>query len=168
MASRADTKALGLHGLFIEAQRRGDRDSAHAFAEEAARENPSLGWAGKAVLEKLCITGDWAGALALLERNKRALDDESYRRQRAVMLTARALATEETDRDTRQGVGAGSGEACADFRAGGGACRPHAGRGRRTAQSRPHRPQGVGGAVRIRIWRKSFPICVSAMPRAIG
>jgi HemY protein len=100
MASRADTKTLGLHGLFVEAQRRGDRDSAHAFAEEAARENPSLGWAGKAVLEKLCITGDWAGALALLERNKRALDDESYRRQRAVMLTARALATEDTDRDT--------------------------------------------------------------------
>ncbi|HUZ32005.1 MAG TPA: heme biosynthesis HemY N-terminal domain-containing protein [Xanthobacteraceae bacterium] len=100
MASRADTKTLGLHGLFVEAQRRGDRDSAHAFAEEAARENPSLGWAGKAVLEKLCITGDWAGALALLERNKRVLDDESYRRQRAVMLTARALATEDTDRDT--------------------------------------------------------------------
>jgi HemY protein len=100
MASRADTKTLGLHGLFVEAQRRGDRDSAHAFAEEAARENPSLGWAGKAVLEKLCITGDWAGALALLERNKRALDDESYRRQRAVMLTARALATEDSDRDT--------------------------------------------------------------------
>ncbi len=100
MAGRADTKTLGLRGLFVEAQRRGDRDSAHAFAEEAARENPSLGWAGKAVLEKLCITGDWAGALALLERNKRALDDESYRRQRAVMLTARALAAEETDRDT--------------------------------------------------------------------
>jgi HemY protein len=100
MAKRADTKALGLHGLFVEAQRRGDRASGHAFAEEAVRENPSLGWAGEAVLEKLCITGDWAGALALLERNKRTLDDESYRRQRAVMLTARALATEETDRDT--------------------------------------------------------------------
>ena len=99
MASRADTKALGLHGLFIEARRRGDHASAHAFAEEAARANPSLGWAGKAVLEFRCVTGDWAGALALLEGNKRALDKETYRRQRAVMLTARALATEETDRD---------------------------------------------------------------------
>ena len=69
------------------------------FAEEAARLNPSLGWAGKAVLEFRCLTGDWAGALALLEGNKRALDKESYRRQRAVMLTARALAAEETDRD---------------------------------------------------------------------
>ena len=99
MASRADTKALGLHGLFVEAQRRGDHASAHAFAEEAARESPSLGWADKAVLEFRCVTGDWAGALALLEGKKRALDKESYRRQRAVMLTARALALQETDRD---------------------------------------------------------------------
>ena len=99
MAGRADTKALGLHGLFIEAHRRGDRASAHAFAEEAARENPSLGWAGRAVLEFRCLTGDWAGALALLEANKHTLDKHGYRRQRAVMLTAQALANEETDRD---------------------------------------------------------------------
>jgi HemY protein len=99
MAGRTDTKALGLHGLHIEARRRGDHAGAHAFAEEAARESPSLGWAGKAVLEFRCLTGDWAGALALLEGNKRALGKDSYRRQRAVMLTARALATEETDRD---------------------------------------------------------------------
>jgi HemY protein len=99
MAGRLDTKALGLHGLHVEARRRGDHATAHAFAEEAARENPSLGWAGRAVLEFRCLTGDWAGALALLEGNKRALDKETYRRQRAVMLTARALATEETDRD---------------------------------------------------------------------
>jgi HemY protein len=99
MAGRADTKALGLHGLFVEAHRRGDRASAHAFAEEAARENPSLGWAGRAVLEFRCLTGDWAGALALLDANKHALDKDSYRRQRAVMLTARAIANEETDRD---------------------------------------------------------------------
>jgi hypothetical protein len=39
------------------------------------------------------------GALSLLERNRRALDKAVYRRQRAVMLTARALAVEEADRD---------------------------------------------------------------------
>ena len=99
MASRAETKTLGLHGLFIEAQRRDDRVSAHAYAEEAARTSPSLGWAGKAVLEFRCATGDWAGALALLESSKKALDKAIYRRQRAVMLTARALAAEESDRD---------------------------------------------------------------------
>jgi HemY protein len=99
LAGRSDTKALGLHGLFVEARRRGDHAGAQALAEEAARENPAIGWAGKAVLEFRCLTGDWAGALALLEGNKSALDKESYRRQRAVMLTARALAAEESDRD---------------------------------------------------------------------
>jgi HemY protein len=99
MASRADTKALGLHGLYIEAQRRDDLTSARAYAEEAARTAPALAWAGRAVLEFRCATGDWAGALALLERSKSALDKAVYRRQRAVMLTARAIAGEESDRD---------------------------------------------------------------------
>jgi HemY protein len=100
MASRDDTKVLGLHGLFVEARRRNDHTGARAYAEEAARSAPALGWAGRAVLEFRCATGDWAGALALLEQNRRALDKAAYRRQRAVMLTARALALEDTDRDS--------------------------------------------------------------------
>jgi HemY protein len=99
MASRDDTKALGLHGLFIEAQRRDDAVSARAYAEEAARAAPALGWAGRAVLESRCKDGDWAGALALLEQNRGALDKANYRRQRAVLLTARALTTENSDRE---------------------------------------------------------------------
>jgi HemY protein len=100
MASRADTKALGLHGLYIEAQRRDDPASAQAYAEEAARTTPSLGWAGRAVLEFRCAAGDWAGALALLERRKSGLDNATYQRQRAVLLTARAIETEDSDRDS--------------------------------------------------------------------
>lgn len=99
MASRTDTKALGLHGLFVEARRRNDLTSAQAFAEEAARGAPALGWAGRAVLEFRCATGDWADALRLLERNIKTLDKATYRRQRAVLLTARAQAVEDTDRD---------------------------------------------------------------------
>ncbi|MGH6672192.1 MAG: heme biosynthesis protein HemY [Xanthobacteraceae bacterium] len=99
MASRTDTKPLGLHGLFVEAHRRNDPISARAYAEEAARTAPSLGWASRAVLEARCKDGDWAGALALLERAKSALDRNIYRRHRAVMLTAHAQAVEETDRD---------------------------------------------------------------------
>ena len=98
MAGRADTKALGLHGLFIEAQRRNDGDGARAYAEEAARIAPALGWAGTAVLEARCRDGDWAGALDLLEQQRRMLDKAIYRRQRAVLLTARALALEDSDR----------------------------------------------------------------------
>ena len=99
MAGRADTKVFGLHGLYIEAQRRDDRDNARAYAEEAVRTAPSLGWAGRAVLELRCAAGDWAGALALLERGKAALEKAVYRRQRAVLLTARAIAAEDSDRD---------------------------------------------------------------------
>jgi len=104
MAGRADTKALGLHGLFIEARRRNDLAGAQAFAEEAARTTPSLGWAARAVLENRCATRDWAGALSLLERNKDMLDKATYRRQRAVLLTARALATEDSDRDVAKAL----------------------------------------------------------------
>lgn len=99
MAAQPDTKALGLHGLFIEAQRRNDVGSARAYAEEAARIAPSLGWAGTAVLEARCRDADWAGALDLLEQRRRTLDKATYRRQRAVLLTARALAVEDSDRD---------------------------------------------------------------------
>jgi len=99
MAARSDTKALGLHGLFIEAQRHNDPGSARAYAEEAARIAPSLGWAGTAVLEARCRDSDWAGALDLLEQQRRMLDKATYRRQRAVLLTARALTVEDSDRD---------------------------------------------------------------------
>ena len=101
MASRDDTRLLGLHGLYIEAQRRGDVAAAQLFAEEAAKHAQAPAWAGQAVLEFRCVTGDWAGALDRLDNNMKSglIDKSSYRRQRAVLLTARALATEEVDRD---------------------------------------------------------------------
>lgn len=104
MAGRADTQALGLHGLFIEARRRDDFASARAYAEEAVHSAPSLGWAGRAALEARCRDGDWAGALALLERSRHTLDKADYRRQRAVLLTARALAIEDSDRDNAKAL----------------------------------------------------------------
>ena len=101
MAEREDTKLLGLHGLFIEAQRRQDPAAARAYAEEAANASPSLGWAGQAVLEFRSTAGDWAGAQQALDRNSRfnLIDKADYKRQRAVLITARALAAEEGDRD---------------------------------------------------------------------
>jgi HemY protein len=100
MVQRADTKLLGLHGLFIEAQRRKDPAAARLVAEEAAREAAAPAWAGRAVLDFRCATGDWAGALDRLERNMQdgLIDPASYQRQRAVLLTARAGASEASDR----------------------------------------------------------------------
>ena len=101
MAERDDTKLLGLRGLYIEAQRRKDTVAARAYAEEAANAAPALGWAGQAVLEFRCAAGDWAAALAALDRNSRygLIDKAEYKRQRAVLLTARALAAEDSERD---------------------------------------------------------------------
>jgi HemY protein len=106
MAERDDTKLLGLRGLYIEAQRRKDAPAARSFAEEAAKAAPSLGWAGQAVLEFRCAAGDWAGALSALDRNSRnsLIDKSEYRRQRAVLLTARALAAEQGDRDNARSL----------------------------------------------------------------
>jgi len=101
MAERDDTRLLGLRGLYVEAQRRNDPVAARLFAEQAVKDAPALTWAGHAVLEFRCAAGDWDGALAILERHRRSgmLDRAAYRRKRAVLLTARALAAEENDRD---------------------------------------------------------------------
>jgi HemY protein len=95
-----ETRVLGLRGLYIEAQRRGDPAAARRFAEEAVKASPAaLGWAGQAVLEDRCAVGDWMGALDALESMRKGLDKADYRRKRAVLLTARAQALQEIDRD---------------------------------------------------------------------
>ena len=101
MAERKDMRLLGLRGLFIEAQRNDDPYTAVAMAEEALKIAPTSPWASHAVLGFRCAQGDWDGALALLDNNKAAglIDTEPYRRRRGVLLTARALALEERDRD---------------------------------------------------------------------
>jgi HemY protein len=101
MANRDDTRVLGLHGLFVEAQRRADHAAALTYAEEAARHVSVPVWAAQAVLEFRCVAGDWSGALERLDRNlkSRLIDRRTYRRQRAVLLTAQALAIAATDRE---------------------------------------------------------------------
>lgn len=100
MAARSDTKLLGFRGLYIEAQRHDEPETARLIAEAAARAAPSLPWAADAALQSRCAAGDWAGALAVAEANARAglIDRAKSRRQRAVLLTACALKAEENDR----------------------------------------------------------------------
>jgi HemY protein len=101
MAEREDTRLLGLRGLFIEAQRADDPVAAVMVAEEALKLSPSSSWASHAVLGFCCAKGDWAGALKILDNNQSAglIDKATYRRQRGVLLTARALEFEKVDRD---------------------------------------------------------------------
>ncbi len=99
MLARDETKLLGLHGLFVEAQRRNDAVAALGFAEEAAKADPALAWAGDAVLEFRCRSGDWSGALEALQRqiDAKAIGKPLGKRRRAVLLTAQALAQEDRD-----------------------------------------------------------------------
>ncbi|WBL79099.1 hypothetical protein I3J27_01360 [Bradyrhizobium xenonodulans] len=101
MAEREDTRLLGLRGLFIEAQRADDAVGAVMIAEEAIKLSPSSTWASHAVLGFRCARGDWSGALAILDSNLSAglIDKAAYRRQRGVLLTARALELATMDRD---------------------------------------------------------------------
>ena len=101
MAEREDTRLLGLRGLFIEAQRADDPVAAVVIAEEALKLAPSSSWASHAVLGFCCAKGDWTGALKILDNNQASglIDKPTYRRQRGVLLTARALELETVDRD---------------------------------------------------------------------
>ena len=99
MTTRDDTKLLGLRGLYIEAQRRNDAQAARLAAEEAAKAAPRWPGPGRRCSMTAARASDWAGALAALEQMKGALEKADYRRKRAVLLTARAQALAEIDRD---------------------------------------------------------------------
>ncbi len=99
MIESSETRLLGLRGLYIEAQRRGDQAAARALADEAVKGAPSAAWASQAVLESQTLAGDWDGALTSIERQyaARTIDRDKAKRLRAVLLTAKAMAAEDHD-----------------------------------------------------------------------
>ena len=101
MLEDPQTRALGLHGLFIEAESQGEPVAARHYAEEALKAQPGLEWAGRAVLGYQAVANDFEAAIATLERNFTAklIDKPTYRRHRAVLLTARALELEDREPD---------------------------------------------------------------------
>ena len=101
MLEHDETKLLGLRGLYLEAEREGAREASRQYAEEASALSPSLSWAGLAKLRNLSMDGDWEGALQTLESNRAAglIEKEPAKRQRAVLLTARAMAEERANPD---------------------------------------------------------------------
>lgn len=93
MLDQAETRPLGYRGLYVEARRRGDAAEALSLAERAVKASPNVPWAGPALLELQGARHDWDGALASVERNagNKIIDRATARRQRAVLLTAKAL-----------------------------------------------------------------------------
>lgn len=99
MLDDPETKQLGLRGLYLEAQRLGERDVARHYAEQAAEIAPQLVWASNAAIETRTAEGDWAGALKLVESqaSTKQISKEEASRRRVVLLTAKAMAEIDTD-----------------------------------------------------------------------
>lgn len=97
MLSSPDTEQLGLRGLFLEAEREGEREAARQFAARALSLNPKLAWSFDALFDLQCKASDWAGALETLTIGRRHghIEKPDSDRRRAVLLTAQAQALEE-------------------------------------------------------------------------
>jgi len=94
-----DTRLLGLRGLFIEAQRSGDLDTAFRHAKEAAMLFPKSQWPWEALLDHHAKSGAWREALQDLFHLQSHIDKLHYRRRRAVLLTAEAMQKSDAEPD---------------------------------------------------------------------
>ena len=99
MLDDPEMRLLGLRGLYLEAERLGDRTAARHYAGRAAEAAPHLAWAANATIEERAARGDWDGALKLVESQKatRQIERDAANRRRAVLLTAKAQALFDTD-----------------------------------------------------------------------
>jgi HemY protein len=101
MLEDGETRIVGLRGLHIEAQRKGDGQAARFYAEEAYKLAPGSDWASEASLTYRCAERDWLGAMALVEQaaSRRLISKDAAKKQRAVLLTADALDKDGGDPD---------------------------------------------------------------------
>lgn len=99
MLSSPDTEQLGLRGLFLEAEKEGEREAARQFAERAIKLNPKLSWPVDALFGIQSKQHDWTGALETLAiaRKNGHIEKPAADRKRAVLLTAQAQAAEDSD-----------------------------------------------------------------------
>ena len=99
MLDNPEMLLLGLRGLYLEAERLGERSAARHYAGRAADIAPQLAWAAESTLEEKTAQGDWNGALKLVEAQKSLLpgDKDAAIRRRVVLLTAKAQDLIDTD-----------------------------------------------------------------------
>ena len=106
MLEEDTTRMVALRGLFLEAERQGEPEAARHYAEEAVKEAPSLPWAGNAKLRYQAADEDWDAAIHTLEANRSAglVDRTTAKRQRAVLLTAKAMSMEQANPDSARKI----------------------------------------------------------------
>ncbi len=93
------TELLGLRGLHADARRNGDHAQAARLAKLACEKHPGLTWASQALLTEAAIAADWTAAETLINRQRqnRVIDEKTANRWLAAVLTAEAMALEDTD-----------------------------------------------------------------------
>jgi HemY protein len=117
MLDDPEMRLLGLRGLYLEAERLGDRAAARHYASRAAGVAPQLGWAIDSTLEEKTASGDWDGALKLIDAQKatRQVDKDVINRRRAVLLTAKAQDLLDTDLTTAKAAAIEADRLAPDF-----------------------------------------------------
>lgn len=97
MLDDPEMRLLGLRGLYLEAERLGDRNAARHYAGRAAAAAPQLAWAAESTMEELVARGDFDAALKIADAQKATTERAAADRRRAVLLTAKAQALGDTD-----------------------------------------------------------------------
>jgi HemY protein len=148
MLASPDTEALGLRGLFLEAEREGEKVAARQFAERAVRLNPKLVWPVDALFDIQCREGDWDGALETLSVAKKNghVEKTVADRRRAVLLTAQAQKAEDADPERAMNLALEAHKLAVDLV-------PAAAIAGRLLASRGNTPKAAG--ILQKTWRKS-------------
>jgi HemY protein len=107
MLDDPEMRLLGLRGLYLEAERLGEKQAARHYAAQAAEVAPQLGWAAESTLEEHVEQGDWDAALRLVDaqRATRQMERDAVNRRRAVLLTAKAMSQLDADPATARNNG---------------------------------------------------------------
>lgn len=101
MLADPQTRLLGLRGLYVEAERSHDAQSAALYAKAASEMNADLPWASNALLLTQAKAEDWDEVLVTLKKRyrHRLIDRAEERRLRAVALMAKAKSLLEENRE---------------------------------------------------------------------
>lgn len=95
MSNDPETRLLGLRGLYLEAERLGEREAARHYALKAAELAPQLNWASNVAVADKVSNGDFDGAIRLVDAQKTGKADD--KRRRAVLLTGKAISVFDRD-----------------------------------------------------------------------
>jgi HemY protein len=96
MREFSETEFLGLRGLYVQADRAGDKKAALFYAEKAFQLRPKTRWAADATFSLQVAAHDFAAATQTLDKmlGAKLVTRDVGRRRRAVLLTAEAMAME--------------------------------------------------------------------------